>query len=289
MGGGTTEADRTLLLGAARNALRQSDPALAVARYEEFFRRFGDDPAVRQEYAGVLVSANRLHEAAAEYERLLARRPNDPQLHVALGDLHVAAKMYCKAVAEYQRALELTPGNLETATRLARAYTLNADLPHALEVYDSTLARLQPGDASVPARFGALLLDLERPAEALPFLFGLREQHPDDLELAAEVVRAYSRLGDRDKAVAAIEEMTTQAPRELAVRQALGDALYQSGDYEPAELVYEQVLKLDPGNGLAAVGTARVAVQFFQPARVRQILEHTAGGRRGASPPPHLG
>jgi tetratricopeptide (TPR) repeat protein len=271
--GGATEADRTLLLGAARNALRRGDLPQAVTRYEEFFHRFGDDAAIRQEYAGVLVSANRLREAAAEYERLLALRPNDPQLHVALGDLHVAATMYGKAIAAYQRALELTPGNLETATRLARTYTFNADVPHALEVYDRTLARLQPGDADVPRRFGALLLDLERPAEALSFLARLREEHPDDLELAADVVRAYSRLGDREKAAAAVEEMTVQAPRDLAVRQSLADALYQSGDYELADLVCGQILRLDPGNGLAAVGTARVAVQCFQPERARTILE----------------
>jgi tetratricopeptide (TPR) repeat protein len=271
--GAAPEADRTLLLGAARNAVRRGDYAQAIARYEEFFRRFGDDPAVRREYAGVLVSANRLRQAAEEYQRLIGRRPNDPELRVDLGDVYVTSKEYRKALAEYQRALELAPGNLDTATRLARAYTFMDDVPHALEVYDRYLARLQPGDDNVPLRFASLLIDLERPAEALAFLRKLREKRADDLELLADVVRAHSRLGDRASALTTLEEMAAKAPRELAVRQSLADTLYQSGDYELADLVYQQVLRLDPGNGPAVVGTARVAVALFQPSRACQILE----------------
>jgi tetratricopeptide (TPR) repeat protein len=253
--------------------VRRGDYDQAVARYEEVFRRFGDDPAVRREYVGVLVSANRLRQAAEEYQRLIARQPRDPELRVALRDLYVTAKEYRKAIAEFQQALDLAPGNLETATRLARALVFDNDVLHALQVYDRDLARLRPGDANVPARFPALLIDLERPADALPFLQRLREQHPDDLELLTDLVRAYSRQGDREHAVAALQEMAARAPRELSLRQSLGDTLYQSGDYELAELVYDQILQLDPGNGLAVVGTARVAVQLFQPARARQILE----------------
>jgi tetratricopeptide (TPR) repeat protein len=267
------EAERNLLLGAARNAGRRGDYDQAIARYEEFFRRFGDDPAVRQEFAGVLVSGNRLRHAAEEYQRLVSLRPNDPALRVALGDLYVTGKDYRKAITHYQRALELAPGNVGTATRLARAYTFDDDFPHALQVYDRCLAGLQPGDANVPTRFGALLIDLERPADALPFLLALREKYPDNLELLADLVQAESRLGEREKAAAALEQMTALAPHDLGVRQGLGDALYQSGDYPLAELAYEQLLGLDVGNGPAVVGTARVAVALFLPARARQILE----------------
>jgi tetratricopeptide (TPR) repeat protein len=272
-GAGAQEADRTLLLGAARNAVRRGDYAQAIGRYEEFFRRFGDDLAVRREYAGVLVSANRLRQAVEEYQRLISKNPNDPELRVALGDVYVTSKQYRKAIAEYLRALELAPGNLDTATRLARTYTFLDDVPHALEVYDRYLARLQPGDENVPLRFGALLIDLDWPAQALPFLRQLREKHPDDLELMADTIRAHSRLGDRASALAVLEEMAAKAPKELAVRQSLADTLYQSGDYELAEVVYQQILRLDPGNGPATVGTARVAVALFQPGRARPILE----------------
>ncbi len=265
--------DRAILLGAARTAVQRGDYDAAIARYEEFFRRFGDDPAVRKEFAGVLVRANRLREAAQEYQKLLAARPNDPELRVALGDLYLAAKDYRKAIAQFRRALELAPTNLDTATRLARAYTFDNDVPHALEVYDRWLARLQPGDEKVPRQFPALLTDLEWPSAALPFLSKLREKYPDDLELMADQVRATSRLGDREQAVATLEEMASKAPRELSVRQALGDSLYQAGDYDLAEAVYEQVLRLDPGNSLALVGTARVAVARFEPEQARHILD----------------
>ncbi|HJT79178.1 MAG TPA: tetratricopeptide repeat protein, partial [Gemmataceae bacterium] len=266
-------ADRAILLGAARTAVKRGDYAQALARYEQFFRRFGDDPAVRKEYAGVLVLAKRLRQAAEEYQRLIAARPNDPELHTALGDLYLTGKQYRKAIAEFRRALELAPTNLDIATRLARAYTFDNDVPHALEVYDRYLSRLQPGDENMPKQFPALLTDLEWPAAALPFLAKLREKTPDDLELLADLVRAYSRLGDHEKAAATLAEMAEKAPHELAVRQALGDTLYQAGDFDLAEQVYGQVLHLAPGNALALVGTARVAIARFKPQQARGILE----------------
>jgi tetratricopeptide (TPR) repeat protein len=266
-------ADRAILLGAARTAVKRGDYDQAIARYEEFFRTFGDDPAVRREYAGVLIPAKRLDRAAEEYQRLLAANPNDPELHAALGDLYLTAREYRKAIASFRRALELAPTNLDFATRLGRTYTFDNDVPHALEVYDRYLAHLQPGDENVPRQFPALLTDLEWPAAALPFLESLRAKYPDDAGLLADLVRAYSRLGDREKAVAALGEMADKAPRELALRLALGDTLYQAGDWDLAQMVYEQVLGQDAGNAPALIGTARVAIALFRPDQARGILD----------------
>jgi tetratricopeptide (TPR) repeat protein len=245
---------------------------LAIGRYEEFLRRFGDDFAVRREYAGVLVSANRLRQATEQYQRLLARQPDNLELRVTLGDIYVARKEYRRAIAQYLRALEQAPENLETATRLARAFALDDNVARALEVYDRYLAQLRPGDENVPRTFGAFLLDIGRPDDALTFLQALRKQHPDDLDIIADLVRAYARLEERQKAFDVLKDLAAKAPRAIPVRQSLADTLYQSGDYELAGLVYAEILQIDPGNGFALVGAARVAVQLFQPEQACQIL-----------------
>jgi tetratricopeptide (TPR) repeat protein len=266
-------ADRAILLGAARNALKQGNYDVAIARFEEYLRRFGDDPAIRREYAGVLFSANRLRKAMEQYERLLTAEPNNLRLLALLGDIQVASKEYRKAIVLFTRALGRAPDNLEIATRLARAHALDDDMPHALEVYDRHLAQLHPGDANVPRGFGGLLIDLEQPADALPFLLATLEKHAEDAEILADLVRCHARLGDQQKATLALQDLAAKAPHALPVRQTLGDTLYQSGDYELAGQVYEQILQLDPGNGFAVVGKARVALQFYQPAEARRLLE----------------
>src|SRR5262249_49375695 len=70
-GKGSTQVDpaqiasgeRAILLTAARNAVKQGHYDLAVARYEEFFRRFGEDLSVRREFAGILITARQYKKA----------------------------------------------------------------------------------------------------------------------------------------------------------------------------------------------------------------------------------
>jgi lipopolysaccharide biosynthesis regulator YciM len=107
----------------------------------------------------------------------------------------------------------------------------------------------------------------------LRFLLALHDQHPDDLEILSDLLRCHARLGDRTKAVATLDDIATKAPRDVTVRLALGDALYQSGDYELANLAYGQVLQIDAANGLALVGTARLHLQLFEPQQAHRILE----------------
>jgi Flp pilus assembly protein TadD len=143
-------ADRAALLGAARNAVRLGNYDLAVRRFQEYFTRFGDDPAIRREYAGVLITAGRLRQAAEQYEQMIEREPNKPDLRVALADVYQTAKEYRKAIEQFRAALRLAPDNLETATKLARAYVFDDDFLQALQVYDSYLAQLRPGEDRVP-------------------------------------------------------------------------------------------------------------------------------------------
>jgi tetratricopeptide (TPR) repeat protein len=266
------DLDRAVLLGAARTAVKQGDYDRALKSYDEYFRRFNDDPAIRREYAGVLVSANRLGRAAEQLEKLLAEQPGNLVLRVTLGDILLSSKSYRKAIIQYQEVLKQAPDNLESATKLARAYVFSNEVMQALQVYDHYLARLRPDDDNVPKVFPALLLDLSMARESLPFLQALCAKHPDDVELLADLVRCYTHLGEGQKAVETLEAMVAKSPRAFAVFLGAGDALYQSGDYTMAALVYSKVLQGDPANAFALVGMARVHLQLFQPEKARDIL-----------------
>lgn len=264
---------KAILLGAARNAVARGQLDAGIARFEEYLRDNADDDAVRTEYAGVLVTANRAKQAIAEYERLLAKDPRNTRLRLLLADVFVYDRDYRAAISELTAVLEATPGDNEVAARLARVYTFNEEFAKAKQIYDRYLSKIRPTDAKVPKALGALLLDLERPGDALQFLGALRAKDPQDLEVLANIVRAYSRLGERDLMRTLLREMETIRPKEIGVRLALAEILYRSEDFEGAKLVFEQLLKLKPGYDIAIIGLARTEIELFNPRRARQLLE----------------
>jgi predicted Zn-dependent protease len=225
---GKPDEERALLLGAARNAVRLRNWDAALARFDEFFRRYGEDVELRREYAGVLIQAGRLRPALAEYQKLLTRAPEDAGVRSAYADLAVRLRDYRQASELLTPALQREPGNVELATRLARAYVFQDDIPRALRIYDQHLAQLRPEGEKVPSAFPALLTDLDRPAEALAFLKPLLTKQPRNAELQATRVRAWARLGDRPRALEALQALADLGPESVRVRLDLGDTLYAS-------------------------------------------------------------
>jgi tetratricopeptide (TPR) repeat protein len=266
-------SERAILLTAARNAVKQGQYDLAVARYEEFFRRFGEDLPVRREFAGILITARQYKKAAEQFRQLIAAQPNNVELRSSLAEVYTATKEYRLASSQLEEALKLSPDNLDVATRLARVYAIAGDVARGLEIHHRYLAQLSPGDDQVPLSFGALLLELGRPEDGVRFLLVLREKYPQRMELLADLIRCYARLGEQQKATELLQELDAKAPHLVAMRLSLAENLYQAGDYDIAALVFTQVVRIEPGNDLATIGIARVHIQKFEPGEARVLLQ----------------
>jgi predicted Zn-dependent protease len=113
-------------------------------------------------------------------------QPSNVELRLAYADIYILEKEYKQAIQLLQQILEASRGNLEMATKLARAYVFDNDYTRATQVYDRYLAQLKPSDPNVPLELGALLLDLERPRDALPFLLAFQEKRPRDMDILAQ-------------------------------------------------------------------------------------------------------
>jgi tetratricopeptide (TPR) repeat protein len=165
------------------------------------------------------------------------------------------------------------PDNKEVAAKLARAYTFDEDPSRAAQVYDTYLSKIKPGDPDAPPTLGLLLLDLDRPAEGLAFLEARLARNKDDIEAAANIVRAYARMGERQKAIDAVNDLARIQVSRTDIRNEVANSLYQSDDLEIADLIYDQVLANDPNSQTAMVGKARVQIRSFLPVQARKTLE----------------
>jgi tetratricopeptide (TPR) repeat protein len=276
---GPIDPEKAILLGAARNAVKQKEWDKALARFDDVFRRYGDDPDVRAEYAGVLVQAGRARDALRAYAQAVAARPDDRKMRINFGDVAVLARDYTTAIAQFRKALDLRPDDPAVAVRLARAYVFDGDPARGQDVFDKKLKQVHPEDEDAPIQLPALLVDLGRPAEALTFVDALLQDRPNDPEILAARVRALARLGERVKAIEAIETLASRAPKGQTTWQELAEALYGVEDFEVAAAAYDLILRTDPTNTLALIGSARTHVALFHPQPARAILD-------GLKPPP---
>ena len=270
-----------LVYTAAQNAMKMKNYAVAIERYEALFKLRPDLLHIRAEFAGVLITAGEVQRAIDQYKKVVELMPSSISFRIRLGDAYIIAKDYKRAIQMFTEVLKTPPFEPEYAVRLARAYVFDSDFQRATLVYDRYLANIQPDDPKAPVALGALLLDLDRPAEAMPYLLAKRKQLEKDLlgkeiihlEVLASLVRGYARLGERQAALEIITEMAARATDQIAVRQVLGDTLYLIEEFELAAQVYNQILQLDPMNGPALIGMARVHNSMQLPANARKILD----------------
>ncbi|QVL33412.1 tetratricopeptide repeat protein [Telmatocola sphagniphila] len=276
------------LLTAARTAYEQSRYDIAAERFERYLSLHPKDVEIRREYAGVLNLAGEPRRAAAQYEILIADDPNSLEYRALVGDLYIIAKDYRKAIGHFATAIELNKSDpdakrrlrseFELSVRLARAFAFDGDYKHAEQVYDRFLATIRPEDPTAPPALGALLLDLERPNEALSYLMEQKKRNPENLEVLASLVRALARLGERQAAMEQLVAMAGVKPKEKAVRIVLGDSLFAAEEFEIAGHVYNQVLQVDPANGNALIGLAKVHLAMYLPANAKKILDSFVPG-----------
>jgi tetratricopeptide (TPR) repeat protein len=282
-------SEDSLLLAAGRAAFQAGKYSEAIERFETYLERNPRDFDIHAEFAGILVTMREIRKAIREYELYLTARPDDITIRVILGDVYVIAKEYRQAIQQFTKVLEkklaeeqtpeVVKQVLELATRLARAYVFDSDFVRANQVYERYLTRIRPDDPRAPRALGSLLLDLERPGDAMPYLIKQRELHPEDIEILSSLVRALARLGERSKAVEILNEMANKDLKNFGVREVLAEILFDSDEYELSGMTYNQILTLDPKNGGALVGLAAVHIRMYNPNAARRILDSFIPGK----------
>ena len=274
--------DGAAILGLARIAVQRGDYAEAVRRFTEYLKLSPTDNGVRREFAGVLVRAGERGRAVEEYRRLLAEKPDDVQTMLALSDVYVAGREYSQAIALLNQALARTPENPALTVRLARVLAYSRDYLQSSLLLEKIVNAFAPGDERVPRDLPTLLLDMQRPADALRYLVKLRERRPQDPAILIDLVRSYAALADTGQALKTLEELSKLPGVDRTELLGLADTLLDSGYSLVAAPVYSQVLAADPANVLAQIGLARVAIYEFHPEAACKILEtiHPQEGQR---------
>ncbi len=226
----------TLYRELARAQARSFLVAASLGTWRKLAAEFPDDPGILQEVGEALQEAQAFDEARGTFEivRELARKNNDAfgrinadlrmgQVEEARGHAAEAVKIYEGVVAEAKTGSWL---EREARARIEQLYRGQEDLPGLADYYKKWLED-HPRDTTVATRRAAVLLELNRRAEAIDLLQQAVAWAPERQELQVELAR---RLGDADRPAemaAAMEKLTGVAPEEKSYWQLLGDARWQ--------------------------------------------------------------
>ena len=133
---GRAALERTLagrnvpVIGVARRAQIEGDPAGAIEALTQALRFSPNDPNIHKELASVYASQGRADDAFCELMAALVIDRRDAGAHSAIGQLYLDSGRDGEAVAAFNRALELMPAYYETRYALATAH---ARLGHTAE------------------------------------------------------------------------------------------------------------------------------------------------------------
>ncbi len=130
----------------------------------------------------------------------LAQLPTSFEMHEVMAEIHRNQGRHQESVNEWKKALELSPGNPVARKELAVSLILTHDYEAAKPLVDSLLTE-EPRSAQFNYLAGDILLNQQRPGEAIPFLKKALGFDPGFTSGHASLGRAYMSVGEAAKAI----------------------------------------------------------------------------------------
>ncbi|MGL4463826.1 MAG: tetratricopeptide repeat protein, partial [Planctomycetia bacterium] len=299
---------RALYLAAARSAVNSGNLKSGIERFEKLVADVPDNITLRNELAGVLVSAGRTREAAKLYvgiepnvearyllvaihsfeknydaaivetKKILEIDPNDQRAQLMLADVYNAQKGYTQASAIYERLLSANSSDPRIRTKLAEIALFNGNYDVSLERFQALLDE----NIDQPALWRGYI-DSASSVKSLP-----KEAGETILQLADRSLTAKStdpvylarlswvlkRLGAEEKAEPLLDVAMKDDPADPKVRRELGQVLLGMNKPAGALRMYETLSPLTLADRTVLVNI-HAAIEDFDAAiaQCRAILE----------------
>jgi tetratricopeptide (TPR) repeat protein len=256
-------------------AMAQGQYDQAIADFQKGVALDPNEPALRHKLGTALALKGDLNGALAAMRETVRRSPNFAKGHYSLGLLYLQSNDWRQAAASFEHALQVEPTYVEPRLQLAhllrRTGRSPAALPHYLKVLEL--------DSRVPeARFGyaMALVDVGRFADARDQLIQGGQMFPDQPGFSLALARILAAAPDasvRDghRALMVIQGLPPAAQRSLEYGVVTAMALAETGRFDEAASLQQQVLEQIPPNTDASLrqhlGDALRSYQQRRPVR----------------------
>jgi len=175
--------------------------------------------------------------------RSLERDPKDAQGWYYLGRAKYNENRLEEAIRAFERCLEIEPKNVKAEDNLGLSLEGLGRIEEAFTAYRNAIAwqaKLLNQDSAPFIELGRLLLEQDRPEEAISYLAKAGEIGPQDFRAHEYLGKTYSRLNKLQEAQSELEKAVTLAPERASLHFMLGQVYRKRGLTEKAKLELER-------------------------------------------------
>ena len=177
-----------------------------------------------------------------------------------LGNIAISQKNYAAAQEFLANSVRLAPDNKWYQILLGDLYQQNEDYQKAIGVYEVLTKRFPVNDELTYALAQLYYTDkqFQKSVDAYDRLeksIGINEL------ISVEKEKIYMEMGKPHLAYKEIDKLIQENPFEPRYYGFLGDLYLYNKDYSKAELNYNKILSMDPGNGMGYFSLANVGLQ----------------------------
>ncbi|MCA1753987.1 MAG: tetratricopeptide repeat protein, partial [Spirochaeta sp.] len=158
------------------------------------------------QYAKALMGAQRYEEAEQAVERTQIKATDDPRTLRMTGLLKYRRGDKEGAEKDFSRLRELDPGHVDHHLDLAEMLMQSGDTQGALTEVN-TLLKQRPDNLQAGVIKADVLTRGGRPKDAVKLLKKLKKKNPESVETLSALSRAHQTLGEREKAIGALDEL----------------------------------------------------------------------------------
>jgi len=201
--------------------------------YKKCIELNNNDAAAMFELAKLSLMKNSRHEALI-YARQATKIDTENKFYLLLyGSLLQSFEQYDAAVDVFKRVLELNPNNPDYYNRLAIAYIYAGENDKAIETFDRLEEKIGITE-EVSMKKKELYLQEKKPEKAIAEIEKLVAQYPKETRYYGVLAEMYLNNGMNDKALETYRKIEELDPDDPYIHVSLADYYKKNGDDEKA-------------------------------------------------------
>jgi tetratricopeptide (TPR) repeat protein len=215
-----------------------------------------------------------LEQAASLYAAVLQSSPNE--MAARLGHARISLHLGQNDVAErdVNAVLQARPDDFNGRFLLAQVYRATGRVQPGTKILNELSA--EEPDAEHLRTMADVLLQLNRPDEAISYYHKDLARAPDDRSAVRGLARAHAMLQQYTPAIDALQQYAARHPEDVRVRGELAHFADLAGDHNSAQQQLRQLIKEQPNDEKWSVALARsleAAGQVDEPEQIaRQVI-----------------